>query len=356
MRAAANVGSGQTIAALDAMRGYAASVVVLFHMMWFFAHQLPVEAGFLAVDLFFLMSGLVIEKSYGPALRDGSMTIAGFVRKRWLRLYPLYLLAGLLGCISYLRHAPKLSAAFSSAASLATMLPQAAFGSDNALFAFNNPSWSLCIEMFGGIVFAGLGPRLGTRGMLGIALGSFGILTYGVIRHQTLHLGPDLATLGYGISRFGFSYPVGMLIWRHRDLFPKLGQCAPVLIIVALCFPWLPASNMLRLAWIALIMPAGITATLQWSVPGPAQRWCRILGRVSYPIYILHVPVLGLAVGGLSKVWGQRVWGDPTAGMIALLAIAAFSSAVAYLVEPHLRGWFDLAMRHLGWSERPGRP
>jgi len=357
MATQAGLTAGQHIPALDGMRGYAAIAVVLTHMMGFFAHRLPVEAGLLAVDLFFVMSGLVIEKSYGPSLRDGTMTMAGFIRRRLLRLYPLYVFGGLLGCVTYLWHERgDLHAVISAAASLATMLPQAFFGPGPSLFAFNSPSWSLSIEMFGGIAFAFLAPRIRTPGLIGIAVISFAVLTFGVFRHHTMNLGPDWQTLVYGIARFCYSYPAGILIWRHRNDMPQLGGWAPLVLAIAMYFPNLPAGDSLRLAWIALALPAGVVAAVQWNVPNAALCWCKFFGQISYPVYIIHVPVLGLTVGVLGKIWGDGVWADPLAGTTALVAIAASSVMVTYFVEPDLRRAFERGMRHLWGGERRGTP
>ena len=53
---------------LDAMRGLAALVVVLFHTSVFLGPYRP-KFGYLAVDLFFVISGFVLAKRYGRNLR-----------------------------------------------------------------------------------------------------------------------------------------------------------------------------------------------------------------------------------------------------------------------------------------------
>ncbi len=80
---------------LDALRGIAAIGVVIFHMGGTF-EPLATPGGYLAVDLFFMMSGVVLSHAYEARFRAGMGTLE-FMRLRLIRLYPLYLLGLLLG-------------------------------------------------------------------------------------------------------------------------------------------------------------------------------------------------------------------------------------------------------------------
>ncbi|MBE7200787.1 MAG: acyltransferase [Parafilimonas terrae] len=53
--------------ALDAMRGLAALLVVLYHLRWNWHGYgiVPVRHGFYAVDVFFVLSGFVMAATYG---------------------------------------------------------------------------------------------------------------------------------------------------------------------------------------------------------------------------------------------------------------------------------------------------
>src|ERR1700688_1495357 len=54
--------------------------------------------GFLAVDTFFIMSGFVIAYSYGERLRRG-MSPWTYLYRRVVRLYPMFIIGLLLGCV-----------------------------------------------------------------------------------------------------------------------------------------------------------------------------------------------------------------------------------------------------------------
>jgi len=94
---------------LDALRGIAALSVVIWHWQHFFAisgtwaagwrrESQPLfwllkplyEQGWIAVDLFFALSGFVFFWLYGEAIREHRMAPARFALLRFSRLYPLH--------------------------------------------------------------------------------------------------------------------------------------------------------------------------------------------------------------------------------------------------------------------------
>ncbi|HKB95401.1 MAG TPA: acyltransferase family protein, partial [Rhizomicrobium sp.] len=64
--------SGQRFASLDGLRGVCALTVLLFHADDLF-HRGPIfQHGYLAVDMFFLLSGFVIALAHEDRLRAGA--------------------------------------------------------------------------------------------------------------------------------------------------------------------------------------------------------------------------------------------------------------------------------------------
>ena len=94
MRGAAVVPEGRVFHTLDALRGIAAIGVLVFHMGPIFT-PIAAPGGYLAVDLFFMMSGVVLSHAYEARFRAGMGTL-DFMRARLIRLYPLYLAGALL--------------------------------------------------------------------------------------------------------------------------------------------------------------------------------------------------------------------------------------------------------------------
>jgi peptidoglycan/LPS O-acetylase OafA/YrhL len=83
---------------LDALRGIAALLIVLYHAPKYLGRALPHYSAFLAVDLFFVLSGFVIAFSYENRLLRG-LSFRSFVAARLVRLYPVYLLGTVVGFV-----------------------------------------------------------------------------------------------------------------------------------------------------------------------------------------------------------------------------------------------------------------
>lgn len=88
---------------LDGLRGVAAVIVVLFHILE--AHALGnrteqiINHGYLAVDFFFLLSGFVISYAYDD--RWGKMTLKDFFLRRIIRLHPMIIVGSLTGALMF---------------------------------------------------------------------------------------------------------------------------------------------------------------------------------------------------------------------------------------------------------------
>jgi peptidoglycan/LPS O-acetylase OafA/YrhL len=167
------------IPCLDGLRGLAALAVVLFHFNIFFLPQarLPfVGRAYLAVDLFFMLSGFVMAHVYGRLLASNWRVHAPlFARARFARLYPLFAVTTLGMLVVFaLSHRP-LSLVSFSGGSLALqpfLLQQWAPG-----LSWDYPSWSISTEaeayvsfvFCSGLLLAGKHPRLIATGCIAVA-------------------------------------------------------------------------------------------------------------------------------------------------------------------------------------------
>jgi peptidoglycan/LPS O-acetylase OafA/YrhL len=93
---------------LDGIRGLAAILVVIFHAEQFFGAR-PFPKSYLAVDVFFLLSGAVVANAYEHRLQS-DMSLARFTWLRIVRIYPLYLLGTVLGVVAVIVAGSKLDA------------------------------------------------------------------------------------------------------------------------------------------------------------------------------------------------------------------------------------------------------
>ena len=89
---------------LDSLRGICSISLVLFHIFYSYykSHKnQPFYHGYLGVEFFFLLSGFVTSYAYND--RWNTMSFKEFWKRKFIRLYPLRMLATVLGvCIFYL--------------------------------------------------------------------------------------------------------------------------------------------------------------------------------------------------------------------------------------------------------------
>ena len=335
------------LAALDAMRGVAALAVVAFH-----AHAMlaPFDIGhaYLAVDLFFGLSGLVIARAYSARL-DAGLRAGTFLRLRFVRLYPLYALGVLAGAaevvlaLALTGHDANPSLAprrlIVALVSAAMMVPSPlAIDPIGRLAPFNVAAWSLFFEMAANIMLALLWRWL-TPARLWLVIAVSGmILAAGIVLHGSADVGADWSSAGLAIARTAFSFFLGVAIERHvparphraGPVWPLLGGLVLLLALPrALVWPWYD------IACIGLAFPALIVAGATM-VPR-ARRLSQALGDLSYPIYALHTPLLVLAGVVLRRLHAAPAAPAPLAGIVALAATAGVAMAVARMCDLPLR-------------------
>jgi peptidoglycan/LPS O-acetylase OafA/YrhL len=140
---------------LDALRAIAALCVVLFHLRLWWFHIPLFDHAYLAVDFFFCLSGFVLAHAYGSALR-GPMSLRTFSALRTARLYPLLVLATIIGvCAELIRGTaePDTLWAWALLGALSLPIPGGA-GPARQFFPLNWPAWSLFFEVVVNAVMA----------------------------------------------------------------------------------------------------------------------------------------------------------------------------------------------------------
>jgi peptidoglycan/LPS O-acetylase OafA/YrhL len=293
---------------LDGLRGLLAFAVVIHHFSSTSGHREFLASAPLAVDFFFCLSGFVIAHAYERRLRAG-MGIVPFMRRRLVRLYPMFLIGALLGAGALFRlgsiGASDLSPGQAGIAALLNVLylPYLNLAAIHvvaavivgALFPINNPAWSLFFELLVN-AFYGLIARIGTAGLaLIVALGAGAL----VLAWNAYGEAPGWGTsnaLG-GLARVVYLFFAGVLIYRLRPA-ARLGTGAygavVALVVVLVAIPRIPEHSVYWLAACLLAVPP-VVALASTCEPGPrARRLCDYSGRISYPVYCLHYPLLML--------------------------------------------------------------
>lgn len=279
---------------LDGMRGVAAICVALFHCVTIGAPIM--KAGDLAVDFFFMLSGLVIALTYEAKLRDG-LGLLAFTTTRLIRLWPLYLVGSMIGLGAIVWGKPLneyfLSgwpAALQALPFALIMLPDFAA---RLPYPANGPAWSLMFELLINVAFAGLLFRLRSRTLALIALVALTGFAWQVKVIHNFNLGTIWAhTLG-GAFRVTLEFLIGVVIARKVTLRRRsttwwlLAAVASLLVVLDLS-----PSRYFDLALVMTVFPAILVAASRFELPRPAAPVCHFLGDLSYPLYAIHIPIL----------------------------------------------------------------
>ncbi len=278
-------------ATLDGMRGVAALAVALYHgEQWFRPFGVHPAGAFVAVDLFFCLSGFVIAHAYGRRL-DAGLSPARFMTLRLLRLYPLFFLAL---SIQILLYGFSMVSGSTSPAELAAVIGPALVFLPTpwnvALFPANGPAWSLFFELVINLVAVLLWRWMSAGLMVTLAIAGGLALLLLALAADSVDGGYFWSGFGLGLARVTFSFFVGCLIYETRlhERLPRLPASLLILVVAALL--WFAADFGVagELAVVLLAFPAlvalGAATEPAWRAPS------LLAGRLSYAVYVLHMP------------------------------------------------------------------
>jgi peptidoglycan/LPS O-acetylase OafA/YrhL len=326
---------------LDGLRGIAAVAVMLFHEVGmngapgagrgFLAHS------YLAVDFFLLLSGFVLARTFEPKFAAG-LSARGFMAQRLRRLWPLMGLGVILGAAQFLLSGEPGDLPLLLGLGL-MFVPHLAGTAE--IFPLDGPEWSLLVELAINLAHATVLRRLPRWALLALAgVATLAVLRMG-LRYGTLDLGWQQVGLWVGYARALFAYAVGVVMARN---LPRLIQAGPApehgwigpmaLLPVLLWGPGLlPPALQLPACWLVMVagFPVLMILSLRAGTPAavaPALDW---LGRLSFPLYAVHVPLLGLAA-----LWDRAHAGHH--GAMRLAGVALALAVAALLAETRLGG------------------
>jgi peptidoglycan/LPS O-acetylase OafA/YrhL len=310
---------------IDGLRAVAVLLVVVFHA---FPPALP--AGYLGVDVFFVISGFLITRIIAAEMEAGTFTVRGFYARRVRRIFPalvLVLLATL--AIGWLVLASAEYAALGR-----HVVGGATFSSNFVLWrdtGYFQPEaeatpllhlWSLAVEeqfyLVWPLVLLFTGRRLGA--VVAVAAASFA---------ATL-LVKDASAAFYLPATRMWELAVGGALAMAR---PRQIRGASLLGLVLLAIPVaasgerFDAFTLLAVAGSALLIHAGPQGAVNRLL---SHRWLVAVGLISYPLYLWHWPLLSFLSMADAKVGVE----------VRLAAVAAS---------------FALAIATYRWLERPAR-
>ena len=306
--------SGQEIRPLTGLRGVAAIYVMLFHYVLGLPFSNPgttfLAHGYLAVDLFFVLSGFVMALNYGHMFRAGLLrgSYVKFLGRRVARVYPLYfamtLVAGVLALTGNLDSVQE-PVPF---ALMTNLLMVQSWGLTESL---DSPAWSISAEWAAYLLFpAILAPclfRRPSRAWLAL-FACVGLLAVLCVVPQSWGHRPRQATLldlhtsflampvvrclpefALGILAFRASAtPYGLALARSRWLSAVI--CLGIILLLMV-----PRTDLL----VVLLFPfLVVSLTSEQHLPGRilASPLAELAGLLSYSIYLTH-DLLGGVIG-----------------------------------------------------------
>ena len=360
---------------LDGLRGVAAILVLFYHIFEGFSFAevtngagdgiiRTLNHGHIAVDFFFILSGFVISYAYDD--RWNKMNTWQFFKRRLIRLHPMLIMGAIIGCLAFASvgferwDGTTAPTGWVMTALLLTMfmipavpgLPYEVRG-NGEMFPLNGPGWSLFFEYIGNILYALFMRRMSTRILttftilLGIAHAWFFIGN--VSGYDMIGVGWTIDEVNFwgGLVRMLFPFSMGMLIartFKPRKVKGAFWICS-VTLVVLFSVPYIASSGSISLnslyefVCIAFLFPMLVWLGACGTASGTTGKMNRVLGELSYPLYIVHYPIMYIFYAWLIK---NNIYTlDNCLGVAALVIVSSITLAFLCLklYDEPVRRW-----------------
>lgn len=339
----------QHLPSLTPLRGIAALVVVLCHLsgpqLWLRNATLFKIAGrgYLAVDLFFVLSGFVLTHVYYSEVAAGVSirSVPRFLWARFARIYPTYL-------------AVTLTVALISASGGGLSVRQLASNLAMVQIPWTNAqslvfvAWSVSAEWNAYLLFPFIAPLLLRCGGK-IAFAVFGALAFALYAFASIYSDWGSLTFGWGaLARAAPQFVMGILLYRayRSAVLQRVWASDLSFIAVIASLGSIPALG-LSDACAIVALPALILAAVSNKGVAAEMLNCRPLfwlGQISYSLYLGQIFVFATAsrmsltpVGALLSPWGAVTLGI----LLALLVGAVLHRAVEGPSRIALKRWLN---------------
>ena len=355
------------LAALTSLRFLAASYVLIFHYSAIpgnvFESQF-VRLGYTGVSFFFILSGFILAHNYQHVDFGQPHALHRYLLARISRIYPVYLLSLIVGVpflfVFLAKLAPGMTTTLAASSLLVAPLGLQAWLPGTAC-ALNCPSWSISVEAFFYLMLPVLLAPILLHPLKWIilTLGGWLVITatymliWSIISPQGSILSSQPSLTHEIVAQFIKYFPPGRLpefclgvalyaLWkRHSRYFnPSLMICACLAMATILLMQVSYVSEIAlhnglsAIVWAPLILGAANMKGGVLSLPV-----CDFLGRISFSLYLFHLPVFSAVLSFDNKLLGQTlVTQHPTLLIVITTALAIVISTVVFvLVEEPMR-------------------
>ena len=383
---------------LDGLRGAAALMVLWYHVFegFAFAGGTMIENfnhGHLGVDFFFMLSGFVISYAYDDRWKTTrqqdnkttreSFTIGAFFKRRLIRLQPMVMMGALIGLITYLIQGGVrwdgthmtlhwTMIAFFLAMFLVPAYPGAPYDvrGNGEMYPLNGPSWSLFFEYIGNILYAVFIRKLSNKKLTALVAVTgllwMAFVVFDVSGYDMIGIGWTLDSVNFlgGMLRMLFPFSLGMLLSRNfndnsqQSTVNSVCPCfksfvgknifwiSIVVMFVLFSMPYIPKDGTIsingiyELACIVFVFPLIVWFGAAGNVSNKlSSKVCKFLGDISYPLYIVHYPVMYLFYSWLID---NKLYTLGETWQVVLLVMAtniALAYACLKLYDEPVRRW-----------------
>ena len=333
---------------LDGLRGLAALWVAVYHLSQMFRTPLKPEHAYLAVDFFFCLSGFVVAVAYDDRMNAG-MGVIDFLKRRLVRLYPMIafgvvLGAGVVGGEWLAYGTGSLKTWLVLTATSFFLFPIGFFYPGLSAYPINSPLWSLAFELFANLIYA---LKVGWTAKSRIVVAGF-MVVLGALLLVPIHKAGTIQAVGFynpsafaeGTIRVLYPFFAGVIFWR-AGWFQRVAAVPDLLLgailSLMLAMPLFVLSQPYEAAAVLLVAPALVLFGAKARVMAFFDPLWRALGRLSYPLYLVHMPI-GIACVHLYWASGSRI--SPYIGVGLTLSVAsALAWSVMKLYDEPVRRW-----------------
>ncbi len=347
---------------LTSLRGLAAISVVLFHYAiaadWMSQVPLitPVPHGYIAVDLFFILSGFIMAHTYQDVFEARKWAfLPAFFIKRVARIVPLNtaIVLVLVGANLVYQTTAETTILVRSDQPLRDgilnilLLPGFGIGVN-----LNGPSWTISNEFAAYLCFPAILILLGGRSprveMLVFGTGLAGLA---VLAAPNPHLGLFIVAFPKALILCLIEFTLGILSFKllrraHIRQVLRSDRAGAVVIAAIGILVLLRIDLLTVFAFPALIMMLTVNQGMIGRIAGTQILF--FVGEISFSIYLLHIPLRPLWFGLIDRMWGYPIpfWGGELAILLTTLMVIPIAYATYVTIErPGRRFIRDLANR-----------
>lgn len=284
------------IATLQSLRFVFVMLIFLSHFDYRDIQALD-AGGDCGVAFFFLLSGFVLSMGYGRQITDGTFCYGRFLKRRFLKLYPLHLLCLLFFLIVSKQH-------LDGAVFLNVLLLQAWIPSPDYYFSCNSVSWFLSCLFFCYILFPFAYKRVSGRWLTLV------LVAYLFVYLLTPYEKVNAILYVHPLVRFVDFY-LGMFLCQvfERRKETDIPQWTELLMVVLLLvslglYPYVDAKlRNAPLYWLVLIPLIFVFAQEK----GYISQWLKtkpmlFLGSLSMPLFLTHQMLIGILLRRMPEI------------------------------------------------------